>query len=270
MPKKKTDLVPKKKNLPAQIDFKIDKNYSTGIDEKDVKIPLILLVHGQSKFPEFAQMENPPKEGEFYNPVTQQGFPAKFNALVVHSFTQAYTQMDDPDKKNRKKINRFASDGKHWNDTGEEIAETEFLWKDKKGNERDENEIARKRFQYVIIPEGTVDPCIIRFQKTSAKKARDMNYILYRTIPNWKYWTEFASAKETSNAGDEYLVTTGQVNRNLPLTDQTLADMALEIHNSYDNKVITVIEVDEDATENDNVPNYDETQEIKEEVKSSK
>ena len=51
--------------------------------------------------------------------------------------------MDDPDGKNRKKINRFSRDGEHWDDTGEKILDAEYLWKDKEGNERNEDEIAR-------------------------------------------------------------------------------------------------------------------------------
>lgn len=256
--RKNTKITTRKETLPATIDYGIDNSYSSGIDEKDVKIPLILLIHAQSKFPEFKQMtkEERPDVGDFYNPVTQQVFKAPFKALVVHSFTQCYTQMDDPDKENRKKINRFSSDGKHWNDTGEVIDDAEFNWKDKDNKERDPETIAYKRFQYVIIPEGTVDPCIIRFQKTSAKNARKMNYILFRLKPTWRYWTEFNSVDETNASGDEYLVITGQVQRNIPLQDQALANMALEINNSYKDAVIEVVETTD--TENDD-PDYDDS-----------
>lgn len=256
---KTTAIEKRKSTLPATLDFGVDpETYNSGISERDVKIPLMLLVHSQSKFPEWKQMDKAdvPSAGDFYNPVTQEKFEAGFKALVVHAFTQAYTQKPDPDKENRKIINRFSSDGKTWNDNGDEIQDAEYDWKDAKGDERDPEEIAYKRFQYVIIPEGTVDPCIIRFQKTSAKNARKMNYVLFRLIPTWKYWTEFASTEEQNQSGDEYLVMTGQVQRNMPLQDQALATMALDIHNSYKDAVIEVVESDKDEADETENPDY--------------
>ena len=244
MPKTKamTKTKPKKTQL-INIDFGVGDDYISGIDAQDVKIPLMLLVHAQSKFPEWEQLAKAdiPKPGDFYNPVTQRVYPGEVRALIIHSFVQVYTTKRE---NNRDVIDRFSSDGVHWNDTNDVIKTHEFEWKD---NSREG--VALKRFNYVILPEGELDPCIIRFAKTSAKNARKMNYSLYRMKPTWSHFVLFKSMDETNKNNDTYKTITGQVQFTLPLQDQELANGCKKIYDSYENKIINVIESDSDDAE---------------------
>ena len=254
---KKSTAVTKPKNTElVNISFGVGDDYSSGINANDVKIPLILLIHNQSDFPEWEQLAKAdrPQAGDFYNPVTQQVFREKFNALIIHQFVQVYTtkQVDGRDV-----IDRFSSDGIHWNDGGAVIQPSEFNWKD--GDVLD-GSVARKRYNYVIIPEGEIEPCVIRFQKTSAKNARKMNFPLRRMKPMWSHFTLFQSVEEISKRKEKYLTIAGQVQFHKPLQDQELANGCKIIYDSYKTANIEVIENVND--DDDEMPKYDKSDDV--------
>ena len=249
---KTTKVTKKKDNLPAVVDFGIGKEYVSGIDKNDITIPRMLLVQKSSDMEEWKLLKpaEVPRPGMFYNPASGETY-SSFKALVIHHFVQVYTLKEvKKGTSTRFEIDKFSSDGIHWNEGGAVIQPNEFDWP-KDGSKAG---VALKRFNYVIIPEGDDMPCIIQFKATSAKHAKKLNYNLLRLRPMWSTYCNFTAIEETNkDSGEKYFVMNGSAILNDPLTDQKLADDCLTIYKSFKGKTIKIESDDADSDDNEEV-----------------
>jgi len=184
----------KKSNLPS-VDFGIPDNYDSGISQEDVQIPSILMLQ---KMTELVELEDRDwKPGQFYNMATDEVIDS-FNALIIKYFVTVRLFGDKDSQTGRADIERFSSDGIHWNDTGDTISPSEFTYKEN-------GKFAKKSFHYLALLKGEKLPVILTFKGASAKMAKKFNTHLIRLFPLWRSYFGFKAISE-ENAGNKYFV----------------------------------------------------------------
>ena len=178
----------------------VPTDYEMGFEADDVKVPQILLWQKMSDMAEFEG--SGVKAGEFVNPVTGEVLGTHFECAIIRCFITARKLGAKDPVTGRKEIEKYSKDGIHWGDTGERISPHEFKW-------NKEGDYAVKAYHYVVLPKGSIMPCVIVFRGASAKHAKSLNANLMYLKPSWRVWFKISSSVEESN-GNKYHVLKAQ------------------------------------------------------------
>ena len=175
----------------------IPDDYQMNFETDDVKVPQILLWQKMSDMPEFE--DSGVKAGEFVNPVTGEILGTNFECAVIRCFITARKYGEKDPQTGRKTIDKYSRDGIHWDDSGKRIHTQEYKYNDK-------GDYAMKAYHYVVLPKGSIMPCVIVFRGASAKHAKGLNANLMYIKPSWRTWFKISSSIEESNSNKYYVM----------------------------------------------------------------
>ena len=217
----------------ATNEIAIPDDYQMEFETDDVKVPQILLWQKMSDMPEFE--DSGVNAGEFVNPVTGEILGTNFECAIIRCFITARRYGEKDPQTGRKTIEKYSRDGIHWDDSGERIHPQEYKYNEK-------GDYAMKAYHYVVLPKGSIMPCVIVFRGASAKHAKGLNANLMYIKPSWRTWFKISSSMEESS-GNKYYVMKAQPQPKKALsTDE--AEMCYGFYMSSEIQSSTVVDDD--------------------------
>lgn len=178
----------------------LPEDYNQPINSDDIHIPSVVLLQRMTDMPELNDVAWKP--GEYFKPVTDEHYKTGFEATIIHFFVTVRIFGEKDPKTGRSEIERFSSDGVHWDDSGEIIKSSEFKFNRDGGTVG----VALKSFHYLVLIKGEEMPCLLTFKGASAKFARKLNFNLSQMRPAWRNWIRFTSIEEESNGNKYYVI----------------------------------------------------------------
>ncbi len=231
-------------NKPAVVNYGIPDDYDHGIAQEDVKIPSIILMQ---KMTELMELDGRKwKAGQFYDMGTDTVLD-KFDGLVVKYYLTTRLLGEKDPSTGRAEIVRFSSDGTHWDDNGEIIAQDEFKY-------REDGRFAKKTYHYLVLRKGCDMPAMVTFKGASAKMGKSLNMHLLRVKPMWRVYFQFASSLEESG-GNKYHVLKATP-KPKAFCDQKTADLCKGFWEMSTASKISSFEMNETSEEKEDDPVY--------------